>query len=159
MASRLVSALLVSLLLVACSRSIDVEKVLQISDVQTGWYDAGIVDGKNKLVPSISLKLKNVAQESVDRVQVNAIFRRMGEQTAWGEHFAQAIGPAGLPPGATTPPIVLRSRLGYTGTEPRLQLLQNSSFVDLRVDIFAKHGAGNWVKLGEYRIDRQLLTQ
>lgn len=159
MACRLASTLLLGAFLLGCSRSIDVEKVLQIVDVHTGWYDAGIVDGKNKLVPSISLKLKNVSQESVDRVQVNAIFRRVGEQTAWGEHFVQAIGPAGLAPGTPTPLIVLRSRLGYTGTEARLQLLQNSQFVDARVDIFAKHGSRNWVKLGEYKIDRQLLTE
>jgi hypothetical protein len=155
----LASSLLTALLIVGCTRSIEVEKVLQVGDVHTGWYDAGIVDGKNKLVPSISLKLKSISQQPVDRVQLNAVFRRVGEPTAWGEHFVQAIGPSGLSPGATTRSIVLRSRLGYTGTDTRLQLLQNSQFVDARVDIFAKHGSRNWVKLGEYQIDRQLLTE
>ena len=38
----------------SCARGIEVEKAIQITDVQTGWYDAGIMaDGKNKLVPSI----------------------------------------------------------------------------------------------------------
>jgi hypothetical protein len=38
-------------------------------------------------------------------------------------------------------------------------MLQNKEFVDARVEIFGKHGSRNWVKMGEYPIDRQLLTE
>ena len=157
--ARHLALLLVALLAGGCSRSIEVEKVLKVTDAHTGWYDAGIVEGLNKLVPSISLRLQNVSQEPVDNVQINAVFRRVGEKTSWGEHFVRGIGAEGLGPGQTGPMIVLRSMLGYTGVEPRLQLLQNSQFVDARVDIFGKRGARNWAKLAEYRIDRQLLTE
>ena len=58
-----------------------------------------------------------------------------------------------------TEPIVLRSNLGYTGTEPRAQMLKNSQFVDAQVQVFAKHGGNQWTKLGEWRIERDLLTQ
>lgn len=143
-----------------CSRNLEVEKVLTITDVHTGWYDAGILaDGKNKLVPSVSLKLENVSQEPVSSVQLNAIFRRVNEQEAWGEHFVRAIGSEDLFPGASTGDIVLRSSLGYTGTQPRLQMLQNREFIDATVEIYGKHGSRTWVKMGEYPIDRQLLTQ
>jgi hypothetical protein len=159
MPTRLLIAGLLLLTAASCIRSIAVEQVLKITDVHTGWYDAGVVEGlKNKLVPSISFRLQNVSQESIASVQINAIFRRVGEQEAWGEHFVMGIGREGLAPGATTPPIVLRSNLGYTGAEPRLQMLQNKEFVDARVEIYGKHGSRTWVKLGEYRIDRQLLT-
>ena len=152
--------LLLTLSLAGCSRAVEVEKVIKVTDVHTGWYDAGLQpDGKNKLVPSISLKLQNVSTELVESVQVNAIFRRVGEGDAWGEHFVRAIGRDGLPPGATGNPIVLRSNLGYTGTQPRLQMLQNKEFVDAKVEIFGRHGSRTWVKIGEYPIDRQLLTQ
>ena len=144
----------------SCGHQFDVEKVLKITDVRTGWYDAGIQDGKNKLVPSIALKLQNVSSEPIESVQVNAIFRQIGDTQAWGEHFVTAIDRDGLPSGQTTPgSLVLRSNLGYTGTESRLQMLQNSNFVDAKVEIFGKHGSRTWQKLGEYKIDRQLLTQ
>ena len=152
--------LLLCLAAAGCRRDVEVEKVLKLTDVHTGWYDAGLqADGKNKLVPSISLKLQNLSQEPVSSVQVNAVFRRVGEQEAWGEHFVKAIGTDGLPPGGTGNPIVLRSNLGYTGIQPRIQMLQNREFVDAKVEIFGKHGARTWVKIGEYQIDRQLLTQ
>jgi len=115
-----------ALLFASCGRDFDVEKTVKITDVHTGWYDAGIQDGKNKLVPSITLKLQNLSDQPVERVQVNAIFRRVGENEAWGEHFVTAIDRDGLPPHQTTPgQLVLRSNLGYTGTESRLQMLQN----------------------------------
>ena len=147
-------------LLAGCGHNFDVEKVLKITDVHTGWYDAGIQDGKNKLVPSISMKLQNLSDEAVESVQVNAIFRQIGDTQAWGEHFATAIDRDGLPAHKITPGyLVLRSNLGYTGTESRLQMLQNTQFVDAKVEIYGKHGSRTWQKLGEYKIDRQLLTQ
>jgi hypothetical protein len=157
--SRVIPVLLIAVLVSAC-RSIEVENAVQVTDVQTGWYDAGLVEGqKNKLVPSISLRLENIAGEEVDSVQINAIFRRVGEQEAWGEHFVIAIPREGLAPGAKTNPIVLRSNLGYTGTQSRLQMLQNREFVDAKVEIYGKHGSRTWVKLAEHQIGRELLTE
>src|SRR6186713_1681095 len=136
---RVVVVATAALLLAGCGHQFDVEKVLKITDVHTGWYDAGIQEGKNKLVPSISFKLQNLSDDSVDSVQVNAIFRRVGEPEGWGEHFATAIDRDGLPARQTTPGfVVLRSNLGYTGTESRLQMLQNTQFVDARVEVFGK---------------------
>ena len=150
----------VALCVAGCGRNFDVEKAIKITDVHTGWYDAGIQDGKNKLVPSITFKLQNVSGDPVDNVQINAIFRQIGDTQAWGEHFATGVDRDGLPAGQTTPGfLVLRSNLGYTGTESRLQMMQNRNFVDAKVDIFGKHGSRTWQKLGEYTIDRQLLTQ
>jgi hypothetical protein len=152
--------LLVVSVAAGCSRNVDVMQALEVTDVQTGWYDAGIQpDGKNKLVPSVSLRLRNKSAEVVSGVQINAIFRRVNEQEAWGEHFVRAIDREGLPPGETGRDIVLRSNLGYTGTQPRLQMLQNREFIDAKVEIYGKQGSATWVKMAEYQIDRQLLTQ
>ena len=65
----------------------------------------------------------------------------------------------GLTAGATGNSLVLRSPLGYTGTQPRIQMLQNREFVDARVEIYGKHGSRSWVKMAEYQVDRQLLTE
>jgi hypothetical protein len=157
--SRTPALLLTAALLSGC-QSIDVENAVTVTDVQTGWYDAGIVEGqKNKLVPSISLRLQNVTGDEIDSVQLNAIFRRVGEQEAWGEHYVMAINRDGLAPSAKTEPIVLRSNLGYTGTQSRLHMLQNREFVDAKVEIYGKSGSRTWVKLGEHQIARQLLTE
>ena len=151
--------LVTSLVLAGCARTREVEKDLKLVDVHTGWYDVGIVDGNNKLVPSISMKLQNVSQESIASVQINAIFHRVNEKEAWGEHFVRAIGSDGLGPAASTANVVLRSNLGYTGTESRLTMLKNSQFVDATVEVFGKHGSRNWVRMGQFPVDRKLLTE
>lgn len=158
MARRLAFPLLAALLLAACE-SRDVETDLRIVDVHTGWYDSGVSGGQNKLVPSISLGLENVSERDIASVQLNAVFKRVGEEQAWGEHFIRAIDTNGLPAGSTARNIVLRSTLGYTGSQSRLQMLQNREFVDARVEIFGKHGSRTWVKMAEFPIDRQLLTE
>jgi hypothetical protein len=158
MAVRLAACLLCVAVLTGCSPR-EVEKDLAITEVHTGWYDVGIVDGMNKLVPSISLKLKNVSKEPISRVQINAVFRQIGDEKSWSAPFVRGIGPDELAPGATGQLLVLRGDRGYTGTETRLQMLQNSQFIDAKVQIFGKHGSRTWVKMGEYQIDRQLLTE
>lgn len=145
---------------VGCNRGADAMTALEPIDVVTGWYDAGIVEGNlNKLVPSISLKLRNNADEPVRSVQINAIFKRVNEPEMWGEHYGWAVQGEPLPPGAATADIVLRSGLGYTGEQPRAQMLQNKEFVDAKVEIFLKQGSKVWAKLAEFPIERQLLTQ
>jgi hypothetical protein len=160
MARTLLLCAAVTLSLAGCTRNREVEKDLSLIDVRTGWYDAGILEtGENKLVPMVSLKLQNVSQEDIANVQLMAIFRRVGEQEAWGDHFVRAIDSDGLAPGVPGDTFVLRSPRGYTSSDARLKMLENSEFVDAKVEVFGKHGSRTWVKTGEYQIDRQLLTE
>ena len=146
-----------------CSPPVDLTKAITVTGVTTGWFDAGIIQSpegaKTKLVPGISLVLKNTGATPVASVQINAVFRRVKEEDEWGSAWVKAIGPEGLQPGASTASMVLRCGLGYTGTEARARMLQNSNFVDARVVVFGKHGSATWVKLGEYQIQRQLLIR
>jgi hypothetical protein len=146
-----------------CDRAIDVPKSLQVTDLTTGWYDAGIIKSpegdKNKLVPTIAFRLKNVSDSAITTVQLNTVFRRLGEPEEWDSASVKGIGAEGLAPGASTPPIVIRSSKGYTGPQPRMQMLQNRDFVDATVELFAKYHAQQWARLGDFRIQRQLLTQ
>jgi hypothetical protein len=144
--------------LAGCSK-VNPVNVLEPIDVTTGWFDAGIEAGKNKLVPTLSLKLRNKAAEPITGVQIMAVFKRVGEQEMWGEHYGWAVRRDDLAPGASTAAIVMRSQLGYTGEQPRIQILQHKDFIDAKVEVFLKKGSQVWAKLGEFPIERQLLTQ
>lgn len=146
---------------VSCGSSVDAVASLEPIDVVTGWFDDGIIQGgKNKLVPSVSLKLRNKSGQPLKSVQINAIFKRVNENQMWGEYFGWAVPrEPQLAPGAETNLMVMRSTLGYTGDQPRMQMLQNHEFVDAKVEIFLKQGSKVWAKLAEYPIQRQLLTR
>ncbi|MGE3179860.1 MAG: hypothetical protein AB7O32_20475 [Vicinamibacterales bacterium] len=140
----------------ACGPTVDLAKSLEVTDVASGWHDAGVVDGKNKLVPAIAFKLKNNSDQTLSSLQVNALFRRVNEPDEWGSGYVKVTGSEGLPAGQSTPPLVINSQLGYTGVEARADLLKHRAFVDAKVEIFAKYGSTQWAKLGEFPITRQL---
>jgi len=146
-------------LCVGCARGRDVQKDLRIVETRTGWYDVGIVDGKNKIVPSIAFRLHNISNDEISRIQVNAIFHQVNETDVWGEHYAQAIGSDGVAANENSQEIVLRGNLGYTSPDQsRAQMLADHRFVDVKVEIFGKSGSKPWVKMGEFPIERKLLT-
>ena len=158
---RLLVLLAVSLLaLPACRGNADLKAAARLIDVTTGWFDAGVTeDGKNKLVPSISFRLRNDASQQLGSVQCNLLFKRVTDKEEWTTSFIRAVGPDGLAPGAATDQIVVRAQQGYTGTQARVSMLQNVQFVDFKVEVFGKQGPSTWVKLGEFPIQRQLLTR
>jgi hypothetical protein len=154
---------LVAIALIAlpgCGPQVDLKKSLAVKIIETGWFDAGIVNGQNKLVPSITFTLTNQSDQKLVVLQANSIFRRVSDPNAeWGSGFKTVVGSDGLAPGAETAPITIRSQLGYTGTESRLEMLENSKFVDAKIDLFSKYGSAQWAKLGEFLIERKLLTK
>ncbi len=151
--------LVVGLASVACGPTVDLKQGLQVQDVSTGWFDAGIVNGQNKLVPSVTFKVHNTSDQKLVTLQVNVLFRRVTEKDEWGSGFVTAAGADGLAPGASTGLLTVKSQLGYTGSESRQEMLQNKQFVDAQVELFAKYGSGQWTRVGDYPIARQLLTK
>jgi hypothetical protein len=156
------AAVLASVLFVsACGGPpVDLKQALQIDIVATGWYDAGIVDGKNKLVPTISFTVKNLSDQNLGSLQMMASFFRQNDTSSeWGNSLLTVAGSEGLAPGATTATLTMKSPLGYTGTEPRGEMLQNSHFVDALVKMVSKYGSAQWTHLREVPIERKLIAQ
>ncbi len=142
-----------------CGKPVDLQKALQIQELSSGWFDAGIVDGKAKLVPSVTFTVKNNSDQKLPVLQVNALFRRVTDKDEWGSGFVTAAGSEGLAAGSTTAPLTIKSPLGYTGTDQtRQEMLQNRYFVDAKVELFGKYGSAQWTRLGEYPIERKLIV-
>jgi hypothetical protein len=137
---------------------VDLATAIKVGDVTTGWFDAGIVGGKNKLVPSASFTITNGSQVKLGALQVFSVFRFLNEAEELGSTLIVLHGPDALAPSATSKPITVRANWGFTGEQPRGQMLMHSSFRDARVEIFVKYGPGTFVKLTEVKIQRQLLT-
>src|SRR5256885_3927754 len=157
---RLRLLLLALLSTAACGPTVDLTKGLAVTITNSGWYDLGIVNGQNKLVPTVIFTLRNTSDQKLVTLQINALFRRVGENTEWGSGFMTVVGSQGLAPGATTDPITIRSQLGYTGSDQsRQEMLQNTHFVDAKVELFGKYASTQWVLLGSYPITRQLLVK
>ena len=159
-----------SLLLVAlaasaasCNRSVDIKQALEVVDVSSGWYDAGIVEGKNKIVPSVTFKLRKRPGADLSVIALNIAFRYVpapgsNVEEPWEDFFLQR---AEFKDGNETDPLVVRLPNGYTGEPPqsRLEMLKNSQFRDVRARIFAKYSSSQWVEIGAVDVQRQLLVR
>ena len=131
---------------------------LKVTDVLSGWYDVGEVDGLNKLVPSISFRLKNNGEQPVDHVQLTVSFWQNGADGESDSYEVTGIGAEEVPPGGVSKPILVRSGVGYTIDQPRAELFDHSQFVDFTAKIFAKRG-GRIVPVGEFVLERRIIPQ
>ena len=141
----------------ACGPSVDLAKALAPESVATGWADGGVVAGKNRIVPAVSFRLKNVSDQKLGQVQVNAVFRRVNDPAEWSSGYLPNAASA-LSPGGETDARTVAGQQGYTGTDDRDAMLRNSQFVDAKADLFVKAGSSSWTRIGEYPIARQLLN-
>jgi hypothetical protein len=138
----------------------DARTALQLTDVVTGWFDAGIVGGQNKLVPTIAFRVKNSASQPISYVGFQAVFRVVNDPEELGSALLKGIDSTPLAGGSTSDIFVARSQLGYTSPAPRLDMLQHTQFKDAQVEVFFKHRSGGWVKIGDtIKVQRQLLTK
>lgn len=145
------------LLAAGCRPAVDLKQAIQVTDISSGWFDAGIHDGKNKLVPSVSFKLKKSADLGISSLSLNLTFMFAGSQDRKDDAFVQGVPFEGSETALTT----VRSTWGYTADPPqtRVAMLKHSEFRDMEVQIFAKQSSSQWVELQRVKIARQLLTQ
>ena len=146
------------LLTVGCARSATVQEAIEIYDMKTGYDDGGHEGGQNRLLPAIEFRVRNKASRAINTVQFNAVFRVIGDPEELGAQLVMGIDYHGLPAGETSGPYTLRSTFGYSGEQARVEMFQHESFNDVQVELFAKQGGRQWVKLTELVVERQLLA-
>jgi hypothetical protein len=163
-----VLAAAVTLMATACSKPVDLKQALQLTDLAGGYLDAGIVEGRNKLVPSITFRLKKSTDDSLRPLSLNVVFKQLpkaGTAVAPGQpaeiDFDEVFKQSVPFDGNQTNLLTIHAATGYTGDPPqsRAEMLKHSQFQDMRVHIFAKHSASQWVEVGQFDLPRQILTQ
>ena len=158
---RLHACLLLTASLAGCGPSVDIKQAVEVTDTSSGWYDAGIVDGKNKIVPTVKFKLKKKPDADLSGVALNIAFRYVptagsNVEEPWEDFFIQR---AEFKDGNETQPLTVRLPNGYTGDPPqsRREMLNNSQFRDVRAHIFARVTSARWVEIGTVDVERQLI--
>ena len=151
------SLLTAVMMLTSCAASVDLKEAVQVTDVSTGWFDAGIVDGKNKLVPNLTFRLRNTSDQDLSAVSFNVMFRFADTADVHDEIFKQRIPFENR----QTELITVRSQNGFTGDPPqsRLEMLQNSAFRDMDAILLVRQASAQWVELHRVRVERRLLTE
>jgi hypothetical protein len=151
------AAVFLAVAVAAGCNSVDLKTQVQVVDVSSGYFDNGLTPaGLNHLVPSITFSLRNVSDREVSSIDMVVMYWAHGQDTEQDESLLKVVGGGGLPAGATSEPVVSRSRIGFTLAAPRAELFSNSRFVDWTAKLFLKRG-GKIVPAGEYKIEHKLL--
>ncbi|HEY7498684.1 MAG TPA: hypothetical protein VH740_09230 [Vicinamibacterales bacterium] len=150
----------------ACGRSVDYKQTLQVTDLSGGWYDFGIVDGKNKLVPSVSFRVRKTTDVSIRSLSINVHFKKISIESPqsrdaeeeMSEVFLQGIE---FSDGNQTRLLTFRPDTGVTGDPPqtRAEMLAHRLFRDVRARVFVKQSSTTWVDLATYDLPRVLLSK
>ena len=140
---------------VSCGQRVDLS-ALAVTDTFTGWYDNGIKDCKNHLVPSLSFRLQNKGQAPATYVQLTVSFWMKDADGEYDAREVSGIGETPVAPGGSSEPILVRATLGYTLEQPRAELFTHSGFRDVTARVIAKRD-GRLVRIAEVPIDRRLI--
>jgi hypothetical protein len=149
--------LCLTLALGACGPRIDLS-TLEVTEAFTGWYDNGVKDGKNHLVPSVTFRVRNGGAVPANHVQLTVSFWMEGDDGEYDGREVVGIGPTPVAPGASSEPILVRASYGYTLEQPRAELFAHSQFRDVTARVLAKRD-GRIVRIGELKIDRRVLPR
>ena len=142
-----------------CSKPVDLKQAIEVTDLQSGWFDVGVVDGKNKIVPSATFRLRKKGNAEIRPVALNIIFKHAdGSESSFEDIYIARVQ---FNDQGTTDAVTARSKNGYTADPPqtRADMLKNSQFRDVAIQIFAKQSSAQWVELQRVVLERQILTQ
>jgi hypothetical protein len=121
------------------------------------WVDAGVVDGKHKIVPAATFTLKNGSDHELGLIQVNAVFRQIDDPKEWSSAYVPEAT-SELTAGASTGAITVKRSKGYTSDDPPDAMLSNPKFVDAKVELLVRSGSSGWTKIGDYPIEQKLIV-
>src|SRR6476660_3219250 len=85
-----------------CSKPVDLKQALQVTDLTGGYHDAGVVGGKNKIVPSVTFRLKKRSADSIRPLSISVSFKQLpaagtavppgsSSESDWDEKFVQSV--------------------------------------------------------------------
>jgi len=153
------AALVLLLAALGACRDVNVGEVVTATDLSGGWYDDGVVEGKNRLLPSVSFRLEKRTSEELGPLALNVLFKRLvnGEEQEWEDVYLQRVE---FTEGNRSRLLTVRPANGYTADPPqsRADMLQHSQFVDVRAIILARQGS-TWIEMGRLDLPRTLITQ
>jgi hypothetical protein len=142
----------------SCADPVDLKQAVELVDVTSGWFDAGVVDGRNKIVPSVSFRIRKKGDVELRPLALNLVFNNAdGTASSFEDIYISRVPFEG----AETETIIARSKNGFTADPPqtRADMLKNSAFRDVSVQIFAKQSSAQWVELQRVDVQRQILTR
>ncbi len=137
----------------------DLEGAFELMDVQTKWVEKSYQPWPPKLVlvPAISFRIKNISDEPLKYLYVNANFKFRDDVANLGDGFIEAIRGEPLMPGDTSENFLLKSTHGIDGQN--LEHFKSSPFFQSKtvdVKVFVKSQGSQYIPVGEWEVSKNI---
>ncbi|MDQ1353652.1 MAG: hypothetical protein QG657_3958 [Acidobacteriota bacterium] len=129
--------------------------------IQVVWHDTKWVEKEStpnevKVVPSITVKIKNTGKRPLEYVNLEGVFEIEESGKVLSDGAAQAFSDIPLQPGETSSDIFIKAFFGYSG-RTKASILENKEWKQIRVKLFARTKGSPPVAIGEiYPIKREI---
>ncbi len=134
----------------------EVKKSFEVVYVSSIWDVAHYEEGKVKIVPSITVKIKNIGEKPIKHVIINAIFELEGFNVDLGDAWKPLFSKKPLLPGKVSEPITLKSMYGYTASSRKAFYDNYDKWKKCWANIYIKWNGSKYVKFGKFEIERKI---
>lgn len=132
-----------------------VTRAIQVAEHDSIWLDRKVTTGKTIIVPSITIKLKNIAKEPIRYVYLKGVFEFVDNGERLTQGLAAALDDA-LQPGETSEEILIKGEFGYEASSKGAFFDNISEWRSVQAKIFAKMKDTNYVLIGTYPIKKEI---
>jgi hypothetical protein len=111
---------------VSCGPAVDLRQALEITELAGGWFDAGIVEGRNKLVPSVTMRVRKKMEARISWISLNLVFKKLADpntEEGFEDVFVQRVEFA---EGSQTAPLTVRAQK-FSKTATEIPVMPSSS--------------------------------
>lgn len=132
----------------------ELKKSIQITWNESKWVNKEVNPYGVTIVPSISIKIKNVGKKAIRNIKFVGVFEfeESGDQLSDG--FTPAFRKA-LKPGITSEEILIKALNGYKASSKEAFLKNKEKWKKVRVKIFAKSSAG-FAQIGTFPVNQTI---
>jgi hypothetical protein len=125
----------------------EVKNSLEVVWHDTQWVDKKVTPQEIKIVPCISIKVKNVGQRPLQYVDINAVFEFEESGAVFDDGMARLFKEP-LNPGETSEKIVIKSSYGYSASSRGAFMENKDKWKKMQAKLFARAKGSGLVRIG-----------
>jgi len=133
-----------------------IKNSIKVKLVKTQWVRKYQKSGKVRIVPTITVKIKNTGNEPLKYLALNVVFELEDFNQELGSGYKLALQRKSLKPGSISKEIKIECNHGYTASSVKAFFENYSNWRTAWAKLFIKWKSSNYVAFGEYKIKRQI---
>ncbi|UCH93784.1 MAG: hypothetical protein JSV88_26440 [Candidatus Aminicenantes bacterium] len=135
----------------------EVKNSIQIAWHDTKWVDKEVTPQEVKIVPTISLKIKNVGERPLQYMDIEAVFEFIETGLVHSDGMARVLTKEPLMPGETSEEIFIKSLYGYSATSRAAFMQNKAEWKPMQVKIYARAKGSGLVRVGDVYPVKQVI--